>query len=53
MVDIETGSGGIETDLPLEVTRWGNDRVSGRIGDGQGQIDIETGSGRVRITKKA
>jgi hypothetical protein len=48
-VDIETGSGGIETDLPLEVTRWGNDRVTGRIGDGNGRIDVETGSGRILI----
>lgn len=53
MLDIETGSGSIETELPLEVTRWGNDQVSGRIGDGNGRVEIETGSGRVRIVRKA
>lgn len=52
-VDIETGSGGVESDIPLEVTRWGSDRVTGKIGDGKGRIAVETGSGRVRIVKRA
>jgi hypothetical protein len=51
MVDIETGSGGIQADLPLEVQRWARDHVTGRIGDGQGQLNVETGSGDVRIVR--
>lgn len=52
MVDIESGSGGVESDMPLEVTRWGSDHVTGRIGDGRGRIVVDTGSGRVRIVKR-
>ena len=50
-VDIETGSGDIQTDLPMEVQRWARDHITGRIGDGQGRLDVETGSGDVRIVK--
>jgi len=52
VLDIESSSGGVESDIPLEVTKWGSDRVAGRIGDGKGRIAVETGSGRVRIVKR-
>src|SRR5262249_17285100 len=42
-VEIETSSGEIETDFPLQVTRQGRDHLTGRIGDGKGTIGIETG----------
>jgi lia operon protein LiaG len=48
-VDIETGSGGIDVDFPINTTRWSRDELRGRIGDGQGSIRIDTGSGGVRI----
>lgn len=48
-VDIETGSGGIEVELPIMVTRRARDELRGEIGDGQGSIRIDTGSGSVRI----
>ena len=48
-VDIETSSGDIETDFPLQVTRQGRDHMSGTIGDGKGTIAIETGSGGIRL----
>jgi hypothetical protein len=51
MLDVETGSGGIHADFPLEVQRWARDHVTGRIGDGNGHLDVETGSGDVRIVK--
>lgn len=51
-VDIETSSGDIETDFPVQVTRHARDHMTGRIGDGQGKIDIETGSGGIRLVKK-
>ena len=51
-VEIETASGDIETDFPLEVTRHGRDHVIGKIGDGKGSIAIETGSGGVRLLKR-
>jgi len=50
-VDIETGSGGVESDLPIAVTRRSRSELRGTIGDGRGRIEIETGSGGVRIVK--
>jgi len=52
-VEIETSSGDIETDYPLQVTRHARDHLVGRIGDGKGRISIETGSGDVRLMKRA
>lgn len=50
-VEIETSSGDIETDFALQVTRHGRDHMVGTIGDGQGTIAIETGSGGIRLLK--
>lgn len=48
-VDIDTGSGGIELDMPVTMRRWQRDHVQGTIGDGNGRLHIDTGSGSVRI----
>lgn len=50
-VDIETGSGGIDTDFPIQVTRWERNSLRGRLGDGRGRIRIDSGSGRVRLIR--
>ena len=50
-VELETASGDIETDFPLQVTRRGRDHVTGTIGDGKGTIEIETGSGGISLLK--
>lgn len=50
-LDVETGSGGIETELPITIRRHARDHLSGRIGDGEGRIRIDTGSGGVRILR--
>ncbi len=48
--EIEVGSGGIDIDVPHEVVgRISRDHYRCRIGDGQGRIHIETGSGGVRL----
>lgn len=52
-VEIETSSGEIETDFQLQVTRHSRDHLVGRIGDGRGKIAIETGSGDVRLIRRA
>lgn len=49
---IETGSGGIHTDFPVMVTRRARDELHGTVGDGRGSIEIDTGSGSVRILKQ-
>jgi hypothetical protein len=50
-LEIETGSGGIEVDFPVLTTRRARDELRGRIGDGDGRIVIDTGSGSVRIRR--
>lgn len=52
-VEIETASGGIETDFPLQLTRHSRDHVVGQIGNGTGRVAIETGSGDVRLLKSS
>jgi hypothetical protein len=51
-VEIETSSGDIESDFPLQVTRHARDHLVGRIGTGKGRIAVETGSGDVRLIKR-
>lgn len=51
-VTLETSSGTIEMDFPLEIRRWERDEVRGRVGTGGGSIHIETGSGNISIRKR-
>jgi lia operon protein LiaG len=51
-VDIETSSGEVESDFPLQVTRHSREHLVGTIGNGRGKIQIETGSGDVRLLRK-
>ena len=48
-LSIETGSGGIESDLAIETRMRSRHELVGRVGDGSGQIAIETGSGTVTL----
>lgn len=50
-VDIETGSGGIDSDFPIQVTRMERNHLRGTLGNGSGRIHIESGSGRVHLRK--
>lgn len=49
VVLVETRSGGIDLDFPREVDSVRRDRVRGRLGDANGRIRIDTGSGSVRL----
>jgi hypothetical protein len=51
-VDISTGSGDIETEFPIQVTRKTSDGLRGTIGDGKGTLTVETGSGDVILRRK-
>ncbi|MFL5561943.1 MAG: DUF4097 family beta strand repeat-containing protein [Gemmatimonadaceae bacterium] len=51
-VDIDAGSGGIDLGVPVSVTRYESDHVVGTIGDGQGTIRIDAGSGGVHLRKR-
>jgi lia operon protein LiaG len=50
-LDIDSGSGGITSDFPMQVSSKSRDKMTGRIGNGDGRISIETGSGSVRLRK--
>jgi lia operon protein LiaG len=50
-LDIDTGSGGITVDLPVSDRRASRGSFTGRVGDGNGRVQIETGSGGVRIRR--
>jgi hypothetical protein len=52
-VELETASGGIETDFALQVTRHSRDHVIGQIGAGTARVAIETGSGDIRLLKSS
>ena len=51
-VNIETSSGDITTEFPLQVTRKGRDGLSGTIGDGKGTMSVETASGNVTLKQQ-
>jgi lia operon protein LiaG len=46
---VETGSGGISADLPIQIAQQKRSHLRGRLGDGNGRIEIDTGSGGVRL----
>jgi len=50
-VDVETGSGGFQSDFEISTRRVSRNHVEGRIGDGKASIRIEAGSGTVRLLK--
>jgi lia operon protein LiaG len=49
---VESGRHGLDVDFPMTVTRRGDDYVRGTIGDGRGEIRIDTGSGGVRLRRR-
>lgn len=50
-VDIETGSGGVDSDFSISTSRFARNHIRGTIGTGEGRIHIEAGSGTVRLLK--
>ena len=48
-VNLSTSSGDVETEVDIQVTRRNQEHLVGRIGDGQGRMTVETGSGNVTI----
>lgn len=50
-LDIETGSGGIDSDFEVKLSRVGRRALHGTIRSGKGRIKIESGSGSVRLLR--
>jgi hypothetical protein len=50
-LEIDTSSGEIDLGFPVEVRRIERDHLVGRIGDGNGRIKLDTGSGDVRLQR--
>jgi hypothetical protein len=51
-VAVSTGSGGITVEVPTTRREERRGSFRGRIGDGGGRVEIETGSGAVRIRRR-
>ena len=51
-LDLETGSGGISTDVPVTMEGYRRRELRGRIGAGGPMIKVSTGSGGVRLLKR-
>jgi hypothetical protein len=51
-VSLETSSGDLEVNVPLQVVRRGQDALEGTIGDGRGQLTVDTGSGNITVRRK-
>ncbi len=51
-LNIETGSGGIDFDMPVTVRRFSRSELHGTIGDGRGRIIVDSGSGGVRFVRR-
>jgi len=47
--DFQTGSGGIDIDLPHTLSRREHGHMRGRIGDGGGTFKVDTGSGGIQV----
>lgn len=49
-VDIFTSNGSIRTDLPITIVgKVSKKKISGKIGDGQGKMHLETHNGSIRV----
>jgi len=48
-LNLETSSGGIDFDAPITVTRISRRSLVGSMGDGDGRVHIDTGSGSIRF----
>jgi lia operon protein LiaG len=51
MIDVQTGSGDIDLGFPVEATRMSRSHLQGKIGDGQGRIVVDTGSGSISLRR--
>ena len=50
---IDSGSGRIDVDVPHRARTIERDHLTGTIGDGRGRIQIDTGSGSVRLQRRS
>ncbi|MCH7489848.1 MAG: DUF4097 family beta strand repeat protein [Gemmatimonadetes bacterium] len=51
-LDIESSSGGIDFEMPVTVRRFSRQALRGSIGDGEGVVRVDTGSGSVRFLRR-
>ena len=51
-IEVDSGSGGIDLEVPVEVRTIRRTYLRGEIGDGRGEIVIDTGSGSVQVLRR-
>lgn len=50
-LNIDAGSGGVSSEFPVTVSRTEPNHLAGTLGDGKGHIEVDSGSGSVRLKK--
>ena len=50
-VDLDTSSGDLTLDFPVQLIRKDENSLRGKIGDGRGRLDVESGSGNISLLK--
>jgi hypothetical protein len=50
-LEADSGNGGIDVDFPMQVMSQRRNYLRGVMGDGRGRIEIDTGSGRIRVIR--
>lgn len=50
-LDLDSGSGGVRVGLPVKDLDSGRSYLRGTVGDGHGSVEIDTGSGSIRIDR--
>jgi hypothetical protein len=48
-LDLDSGSGGVQVNLPVTDLRSDRSSLQGSVGDGDGLVEIDTGSGSIRL----
>ena len=48
---VDSGSGGFDSEIPITITHRHGSEIEGSVGDGKGELRIDSGSGAVRLLK--
>jgi lia operon protein LiaG len=51
-IEMDTSSGGIDVDFAIQVFETERNYLRGSIGDGNGRIELDTGSGSIRLERR-
>lgn len=50
-LNLDTGSGGIDMEIPARQVQFEGDRWNGIVGDGEGSLEVDAGSGGIEVRR--